>query len=398
MASQQALGQQYFNRARRNLMQRVGLGNQNPYSTYRPNVMDPLGMSAPGLRQPGGLNLTHGVSPSDADVYRYMNMRGGQRVVNGAEAGRQVSRMTAEDAGGPSAEPELTPEQQYLMQFAQSLQSERDKANAANLKRYNEVHGLQTALGQRNQERVGNWGEAQRQLNEESAKATLGNMTANLASRGLSNSTILPAFQQRNARDLALQQQQLSEMRDSRLAEYDTRDTNNLAGLIERREDVAPSLDSLMQLAMEFGRSGDGERMEQVQNQIEQLRAQIGRGGQGYQPMYNIPQYGPRGRPPVFLGPEAMGVPNWMLPGIPQPQNIRSNRYPTPRGQRQIERDGGGEHKGPPTRTFPEVPPLFRGHTFDVQSGTHTYSGQTFNEDQWQRAMENRRRIGMAPL
>jgi hypothetical protein len=64
-------------------------------------------------------------------------------------------------------------------------------------------------------------------------------------------------------------------------------------------------MNALMQMAIEYGRSGDGEGLRAVEDEIAQLRRQMASGNRsrGYQPFYSLPRYGPQGAPPVFLSP-----------------------------------------------------------------------------------------------
>jgi hypothetical protein len=276
-------GEQIRNEQRDRLQMQLGVHPSQVWNSRHtgrtPNVMDPLGIST--FKQPGALNTQYGVTPTPYDVDRYMGVGGGQRVVptpEGAGGYPGGAGYPAEQGGGPQ---QPAPMDDLLLQYSTALQAERDKANAANLARYNEALGLQTDLGQRNQERVANWGTAASADIDDRLQEQLGDNMAFLASRGLSNSTIAPAFAARAAKDTAREQQRVSEMRDSRLSEYDTRDTGNRIGIIERREDVAPSLESMARLALEYGRSGDGEGMQALQGEVNSLREQL---AQRYQP------------------------------------------------------------------------------------------------------------------
>jgi hypothetical protein len=242
----------------------------------------------------GGLGLRFGETPNYAQLDQFMgNTPAAQKAV------RQDISLRAPSVPGvtptgmvnqrPGAPSETTEQQDMLAMLAQEFQTAREEANAANEARYGEGKGLLSELGQRNQERVANWGTAASADIDERLQEQLGNNRAMLASRGLLNSTIEPAFAARAARDTAREQQRVSEMRDSRLAQYDTQDTNNLAGWIERRNDVAPSLESLAQLAMQYGASGDGEGMASLQGENDLLRQQL---EQRYQPQVQAPVIG----------------------------------------------------------------------------------------------------------
>jgi hypothetical protein len=287
--------QQYRADATRELTNRSGAAF-NPYALRSPHAIDPLGMGTPGFMRGKGLSVAFGTTPTTADVDKFVAMTGGNPYTQQMQAARGMpgslgqrgaaGAMVGQAGGnGQPTEPDL------FQQTMQSVLADNQRAREENLKRYDEVKGMYGDLGQRNQERIGNWGLAQAELNAERASESLGNQQAYLASRGLANSTILPAFMQRNARDLALQQQALSEARDNRMLQSDTSDTERLGSFIERRNDVGPDTGQLLQMALEYGRSGDGEGMAALQQEIDSLRNGMGQGG--YSPLYNVP--GPRG-------------------------------------------------------------------------------------------------------
>lgn len=312
MASLQARSADYRNQMRRQLLQRVGLGNENPYSTYRPNVMDPLGASTPAYQR-GGLSLRYGIMPTEADVDSYVTANGGnpytKKLISQANRVNSGQRIAPPGPAAPAA-PVAPAEPDLFTQAYEAALADSQRAREENLKRYDEVKGMYGDLAQRNMGRIDNWGRVQEQLNQDRATQALGNQRAMLASRGLQNSTIAPAFEARNQRDLALVQQDLSERRDDRAVRYDSADTERLGGFIERRNDTGPDMGALMQLALEYGKSGNGEGLKAVQDEIDGLRRQMAtrgqRGGSGYQPFYNVPRYGQQGAPPVFLGANAL--------------------------------------------------------------------------------------------
>jgi hypothetical protein len=196
---------------------------------------------------------------------------------------------------------------------ASQWQEGRERARQENLARYDEGKALYTDVGQRNQERVKNWGLAAQDDIDERMKEAVSEAAANAASHGLSNSNVVDAYRVRAARDTAREQQRVSEMRDSRASEYDTRDTGNLAGFIERRNDTSDDIGQLMQLAEKFGQSGDGEGLRKVQNELANLRKSINRPRQ-----YSTGQaqrYGPLGIGPIFLNGNPMQMAQSMFSG-----------------------------------------------------------------------------------
>ena len=146
-----------------------------------------------------------------------------------------------------------------LQEFLDAAQALQEDANAANEERYADILGRLEESRERNLERVANYGEASRADLTERANETLNNILANLSARGLGNSTILDAFRQRNRRDLAREQQRLSEQVDSRSAAYDQQLTRDIAAFMERRNDVQPDPAYIANLAQQYGLSGDGQ-------------------------------------------------------------------------------------------------------------------------------------------
>lgn len=324
-------------RVARNARATVGLGNTNPYSQSAPNVIDPLNMSAPGLKSAfGGVGLTYGVTPNDAQIDAMFRQQYGSPAVArrmGGGSGANAASMASSMGASPGTE--------LFAKLVQSFQDKIDEANAANDARYNEALGEATDLRSRNQDRVQNWGVAASQDIDERMKETLSNQRAHLASRGMLNSTIMPSFEGRVARDTAREQQRVSEMRDSRASQYDSSDTERRMGILERREDVAPSYEQLINLATQYGQSGMGQGMDAVRAEIAGLRNQVN--NQGYQRMSGPPSYGPLGGVQMidaqsFYGPSMPRFwVNSQAMGWPQPQ-----QQSQPQQQAQPDGQGGG--------------------------------------------------------
>jgi hypothetical protein len=310
----------------------VGNGWMNPLGISQ--VMNPLNIAA--YQQPGGMNLPRGVTPSEFDVDREIAMGGGNPITNRMQAqsaaiARQVAaRRAAQGRQTAEAEPTTTAEQDLIARTFAALNADRESANNANLARYDEGHGELSGLRQRNQDRVANWGIAAEDDLEERAKESLGNQMAMLASRGLSNSTITPAFAQRNSRDLAREIQRVSEMRDSRAVDADTRDTGNLVGFVERREDTAAPMEFMANLALQHAQAGDNAREEALIDELRQARRKLSQrgkrsrsGGQriGFSPWQAQMLQNSIGN----LGLPQGGLPGMLLGGRGP---ITSNRYP----------------------------------------------------------------------
>lgn len=234
--------QQFREAARAHLMKLAGVGTGRP-SWGAGGASDHARVASPGgiprTPQSMGFNVPYGKAPRDADVDAFIKSLGGNPYLRANRRSRAASGAAGGSSAASAAPADKNP-RDMLMQLAQEYQDRLDEANAANEFRYQQGLGMLGDLAARNQDRVQNWGHVQEALNKERAAESLSNQKAYLASRGLSNSNVLPAFQARNDRDLALLQQDVSERRDARASEYDTRDTGNAANWIQARYDNAP--------------------------------------------------------------------------------------------------------------------------------------------------------------
>lgn len=274
----QAEAQLWFQRARRQLQGILQPGNRRVFSgsqTRRNDRGAPSPYSGNGI----GLQFQAGRDPTDADVLKYIDSIGGNpflkqlEQLNGAQAQVQESTSTtppssykqiveqnrAQSSAGGGMGGGMMNDPVFARLFM-GAESANAAAKQANIDRYNEAHAGATDLRSRVLGDIDNWGTAQGQLNEEKAAQALDAQRAMLADRGMANTNILPAFAARNARDLALTQQDLSERKSARAIAADTSLTNGLLGIVERRNDTAgmdPNM--LMQMAMQYGNSGAGK-------------------------------------------------------------------------------------------------------------------------------------------
>jgi hypothetical protein len=233
-------------------------------------------------QDPNRFDLMNGQEPSDEMIRRFMKMHTSRSAKKAQGRSAQAAGATA-PAPGSSGTSEL---RTMMDKLAADYQAQVDKANAANEARYGEGKGELTDLRSRNQARVGNWGGVQEQLNREKADANLMAVQANLAQRGLGGATLTDAFRLRNERDLGLLQQDVSERRDDRLSRYDTSDTQNLVGFVERRTDRAPDQAPLLALSAKLGEAEAyraGQAAMQAQ-QPQQRRQPQYMGGGGVSP------------------------------------------------------------------------------------------------------------------
>lgn len=150
-------------------------------------------------------------------------------------------------------------EQSTLASFLQDAQDRLNEANDANKQRYEDILKRLEDRYSRNMDRVSNWGKTAEADARESAFETMAGIQANLSARGLGNSTIVEAFRQRNSRDLNRNLTQISEMRDSRAAQYDQALSGDIASFMERRTDKAPDFGQIAALAQAYGVGGGGQ-------------------------------------------------------------------------------------------------------------------------------------------
>lgn len=220
-----------------------------------------------------------------------------------------------------------------------SFQEKTDEANAANEARYGEAKGLLEELRTRNQDRVDSFGRSAQADIEERVAENLGDVRAELSGRGLANSNILPAFMMRAERDKMRELNRIDEARDARAADYDSRDTGNIARLIESRNDIAPDYSMLADLALKYGQSGANET-QSLRDELQQLREQMTQQANQSQqqivprrtvgPIYSagtpiVGNYGPLNMAQNFLGNvnSQIGYGNW--------RRNSSDMYPTNR-------------------------------------------------------------------
>jgi hypothetical protein len=286
-----------------------------------------------------GESFQTGVAPSDYDVQRFINASGGNPYEKRIKTMLATTDSATAPNGGPgglnvagTAQPLPDPTQMFQQMMA-AQQGKLDEANAANIKRYDEGHGELTGVRTRNQDRVQNWGKAASADIEERMQEALLDSEASLAARGLGGSTIQDAFRLRKARDVANEQQRISEMRDSRASEYDTRDTGNLVGFVERREDTGPDANMLLQMAMQFGQGQQQlQAQKEQQARLDKLLADRGTGGRDASVVSPGPQGGVR---PFFAGPNPLQLAAMMYGGggpqmAPQQQQPQSRQSRVP--------------------------------------------------------------------
>jgi hypothetical protein len=348
-AKLQRQAQEFWQAAKMHLIQSVQPGN--PRAFAHGIDRSKLNHRSPYSNPNQGFSLQSGRMPSDTEVSNFVNkVMGGNPYEKALKNGGAATSTPAAtvpakrgygggfgtpgsggaSGGGGSSAPQAEPNQLFE-RMMMAAQGKMDEANAANEYRYAEGKGELTGIRTRNQDRATNWGIAAQADVAEQMKNALLDSEASLAARGLGGSTIQDSFRMAEAQKTAREQQRISEMRDSRASDYDTRDTGNLVGFIERREDTGPDYMQLMQMAQQHGLAQQQALEREKAAAQQQAR---GTGGQTVNPRALV-QSGPRGgASPMFMGANPVGMAQSFLGALPQFSPITSNRYPTPRGTR----------------------------------------------------------------
>lgn len=285
---------QYPQEVLRKLRNMAGVGTPSP-TGRRPNVHDPLSASRPKTVQqmPGSVTVRYGTEPTMADVEHAMRMSGGnpffrqmtQMMDSIKSRGRTQSAAVRNEVAGNALLDEVFGE----------LRAEQQRKINDNLGRYFEGHGRLSDVGRRIQDRftagdaelrgvrdrtvseIDNWGRAAEEDIREQLDLAKGQILADAAARGMSN-TNLPGELRLDAEARAARElQRVSEARSDRkiradaantgaIVNYgqdwsgaDRTDTGNLTRFIEARNDPMPDASALLQLAREYGRSGAGQ-------------------------------------------------------------------------------------------------------------------------------------------
>lgn len=273
----------FRNQVRQKLMEMAGIGT-GENANYFPTRSSTAGglPRGPETQWQGQINVMRGMAPNENDIDRAIEAMGGYPAGSPHKALSQMAQSSMfvgqphpsamRDGGGVNktvapAAPASNP-MSLFQQFFQNAEGDRNEARLFNEVRYQQLIDEAGGLRDRRQANVRNWGRAQAELNREKSKEALDSEKAGLQASGILNSNVLPAYQQRSARDLALTQQDLSEKRDARASEMDAADTQNLMGVIERRKDTGPDQMALLNLAMQY------EQSQQAQKNAEANRAQ----------------------------------------------------------------------------------------------------------------------------
>lgn len=224
----------------------------------------------PGYR-PQGLALPWGETANETQLDQFIAQQKGRRGPNrGLAPAQQVTTRRRDDVMRAAGTKEKQDAETALEKFFREAEEKIEEANDANKKRRDQILSDLDARYSRVMDRIQNFGHAARADLQERAAEAMGNIHANLSARGLGNSTVLAAFMQRNARDLAREQQRLSETVDTRAMNADMQMTSDKAGFMERIEENAPDWGQIQEMAMRYGQGNEGRGFNAGQGAAQQ--------------------------------------------------------------------------------------------------------------------------------
>ena len=270
---------------------------------------------AGGQMVDGGFQMASGRDPTPADVATYIKSTGGNPWLKKMKDAKQKLAQSGDTSSGSigKADSKRMTEFDELMQMMgtlglsqdtgdkpdvikdliESFSSQRDRANEANQLRYDQGIGELTGIRDRNQERVGSFGNTARDKLSHSLERNLSNIAGDMDS--MSSGKF--AFQNRARVDAIEQNRAIDERADIMASNRDTSDTNALVRFIEARTDKAPDFGMLAQLANQYGQSGAGQPglTEQIQA-MQMLKSMFGDDRQVAQQTPQYPVYRNSGR------------------------------------------------------------------------------------------------------
>ena len=216
--------------------------------------------------RPGFYDTTYGIAPTEAEVQAYWRANGGgrgkgRRPAPAPPAQSAFDQVVARNDVAPTAAaaaPSMY--EQLLLDAAGDVKAKTAEANKANLDRWLEEKGLKQGVYDRSMGELDNWGGVQSQLNAETAQRNLDQINADLADRGLANSTNMTSAKLHSDRNLGLIQQDLSEKKSDRKVQYDRTLTGDIGDVIRSRFDNAPDPNALMDIYAKLGAAQASEQ------------------------------------------------------------------------------------------------------------------------------------------
>ncbi len=220
-----------------------------------------------------------GIAPNEQEIRDFWiaNGGGGKKRSRGNATAAAVSEeaaMAARAAANKKAP--VSAYEQLLLESADDLKSQTQKANDANQKRYDEEHGLATGVLNSGMAEINNWGNVQYQQNAEAAQQNLDKINTDLTDYGLANSTNRIAAKLNSDKNLALEQQDLSERKSDRALQANRVLTGDLRDVVRSRVDNAPDPNQLMAI---YAKLGEAQAMEKARANDQSRVAAAATGG-----------------------------------------------------------------------------------------------------------------------
>lgn len=309
-----------------------GRMSRSYFPSRGPTSGDPADATAREML-PGQFDVQYGQAPTDIEVDRFMAATG-MRPTTMAQAMRQQANLqrrggpirgvrTPDDMAGGGGAGGAT-SGGALQTFLDEQKAAADRAREENLKRYNEAHGLLSDIRPRNLERVDAFKRDQQMLNKRAFDEFLLQARSNAERMGNSNSSQPWGISQRQLESTQILDAGINAQRAALASDVDTRDTNNLVGVIERREDRGSDANLTAQVAMQMGQQGLAEKQLASDERRDKLRLALEERMRKDQRRAQLGLYGAFGAPrtggyrgPIFVGPQATGIPAWATGGFP---------------------------------------------------------------------------------
>jgi hypothetical protein len=319
---------------RRQMMSMAGVGVGGRPANYFPDRSS-WGPSAayrvPEPQHPGQMNVRRGAMSNDTEITKYTDMIYGTGPTAPLYTAGETAPAPTAGRGNPLAEriaanqaSRQGDKDAYIANVAQQNQRAFDDTQAR-------IEELRVGHSDKRDRALGaldTFGQTQGAFIDERAEEALKTQRALLQQRGLANSSDLPAWMARNARDTSLQKLKLAEDIDDRRVKYDTSLTNEYLGAVERINNRPPDLAQANAIMAKYGASGDGQGYAGAD-------AELGRTATVQQPTYGQQAQGapPRGVRVGFGNAAAMygftGGPVYGQPQQAQQQPSKKKQAPT---------------------------------------------------------------------
>lgn len=180
----------------------------------------------------------------------------------GAAGGTGQSAQTGIGAGGGGTGTGGINGTDTLNNLASATDAQQRRAEEANEQRYRDILSGHGSAYDRNMATLDGMGESERASLNRRHDASQGRNTQEAISRGLGGTTVLPGMRTLTERERTQDLGDLDErLRRERIG-LDTQLSGNTLSFMERREDVAPDPNALINLAMALGQAGDNSQVQ----------------------------------------------------------------------------------------------------------------------------------------